>query len=420
MSSLRHPPEKHHRSYAERAEEILGRCERLARFTDEPGCITRTFLSPAMEDCLRLVSTWMEAAGMEVAVDRAGNLRGVLHPDAPLRLMIGSHLDTVPNAGRYDGILGVLLGIALAEAVGETHPLLGLEVIGFSDEEGVRYGLPFVGSRALVGRLGPPQLAREDANGIPMATALAAFADTHPEAIEAVIHPATRAYLEFHIEQGPVLEDAGLALGVVDAIAGQTRATLTFRGRAGHAGTTPMALRRDALTGAAEWLLAAETLAAETPGLVATTGRIAAEPGAINVIPGLARCSLDLRHAQDAVRTAAFTRLKSEAEAIAQRRHLEVAITLELDQPAVELYAGLAILSDSALLAASQPPFRIVSGAGHDAMILAEQLPSAMLFLRSPGGISHHPDEAVKAVDVARALEAGVAWLELFEARFTA
>ncbi|MBB6146135.1 allantoate deiminase [Silvibacterium bohemicum] len=406
------------KSFDALAAEIIARCAALSRFTEEPGRITRTFLSPAMEDCHRLVRRWMEETGMEVFVDRAGNLRGYYSAaeerEAP-RIILASHLDTVPNAGRYDGILGVLLGLGVVEALNGLHLRCGIEVIGFSDEEGVRYGLPFIGSRALAGTLGPPQLARLDANGIRMAVALGDYAAAHPEAVEAALHPKTRGYLEFHIEQGPVLDESQLPMGVVDAIAGQSRAVVTFRGRAGHAGTTPMTLRRDALAAAAEWLVAVEAAGLAAPGLVATAGKIVAEPGAANVIPELCRCTLDVRHASDEIRTTALKQILASADAIAAGRQIAVEHTIEVDQAAVALNPALTALAEKAVLAAGHPAPRMISGAGHDAMILAAKTPAAMIFLRSPGGISHHPEESVLAEDVAAALRAGLNFLDLFE-----
>jgi allantoate deiminase len=263
--------------------------------------------------------------------------------------------------------------------------------------------------------LGPGHLARLDANGIRMASALGDYFAAHPEAIEAVLHPQTRGYLEFHIEQGPVLEEAELPLGVVTSIAGQSRAAVIFRGRAGHAGTTPMSLRRDALAAAAEWLVAAEAAALATPGLVATTGRIVCEPGAANVIPGLARCTLDVRHASDEIRRRALNALLSSAEAIAAKRQIAVDHVVEHEQPAVALSPELAAIAEESLSAAGVRPTRMISGAGHDAMIIAARIPATMIFLRNPGGISHHPDESVMADDVATALRAGLSFLDLFE-----
>jgi allantoate deiminase len=400
------------------AAAVLRRCDALAKCTDEPGRITRTFLSPAMEKCNQLVHEWMLAADMTVNLDRAGNLRGrytAVSEPAP-RLIIGSHSDTVPNAGRYDGVLGILLGIALVEALGGRRCSFGIEVIGFSDEEGVRYGLPFIGSRAATRTLLAPHLARRDADGIAMFAALDSFNTAYPDAIDPVIDPSARAYLEFHIEQGPVLEHAGLALGVVETIAGQSRATLTFRGRSRHAGTTPMFLRRDALAAGAEWLTGVESAAAALPGLVATTACISCEPGAANVIPGLVRCSLDVRHADDAIRSAAVHDFLRTADAIGNRREIKVEHVIEYEQAAVRLDRALVDLADQAVSDVGVSPRHMTSGAGHDAMIVAARVPSVMIFLRSPGGISHHPDEAVHPEDVGVALRAGIRFFERFGA----
>src|SRR5579862_4832916 len=350
------------------AAVTLARCEALRECTEHAGQITRTFLSDAMEACHGCVRGWMEGVGMTVSVDRAGNLRGYYAAsdesgiDVP-RLIIGSHLDSVPNGGRYDGVLGVMIGIALVEALSGTRCTFGIEVIGFSDEEGVRYGLPFIGSRALVGKLLPTHLARMDADGVAMFAALDAYASAHPKVISAQFHSATRGYLEFHIEQGPILEHAGLALGVVETVAGQSRATITFRGRSGHAGTTPMFLRRDALTAAAEWLVGVEAAAGTMPGLVATTGQISCETGAANVIPGMVCCSLDVRHSSDETRHAAVEGFLAMARSIASRRQIELEHTVEHDQPAINLNSKLIAIADQAVSQAGIPPRHMTSGA---------------------------------------------------------
>ena len=398
------------------AETVLMRCDTLAACTDHDGIILRTFLSPAMERCNALVSSWMEDAGMHATLDTAGNLHGLYEgeqPDAP-RLLIASHLDTVPAAGKYDGILGVMLGLSLVESLQGRRMPFAIEVIGFSDEEGVRYGFPFIGSRALTGELEQSHLHALDADGIALSTALASFTAAHREAIPAKLPPLSSAYLEFHIEQGPVLDAANQALGVVHAIAGQSRATLTFQGRAGHAGTTPMHLRQDAMTAAAEWMLAVEVTARSMPGLVASTGRVTCEPGAVNIIPGLVRCSLDARSADDALRRKALQSILDAAQAIADRRKIQVSHTSDADQPTVLLDPALTRLAQHAVQQTQPATTTMVSGAGHDAMILAPHLPSAMIFLRSPGGTSHHPEEAVLPSDVAASLQAGMHFLQHF------
>lgn len=386
----------------ELANKAIQCCRDLAHCTEEPGRTTRTFLSPPMRDVHRILGAEMQSLGMEVSVDAAGNIRGLRRGTSPRRLIVASHLDTVPDAGAFDGILGVVLGIALVEALGPSHTGPAIEVIGFSEEEGVRFGIPFIGSRALAGTLDETILIE------PVLEAIRAF-DLDPALLPAArLSPETAAYLEFHIEQGPVLESLGLPLGIVDAIAGQSRLHLTFRGKANHAGTTPMSLRKDALTAASEWICSVEKIAATEPALVATNGSIAIEPNAANVIPGLARVSLDVRHSCDTARRSAAARMLAEAERICARRGLELTHEQRLDQPAVAMDSRLRDALARAVEAAGYPIHHMTSGAGHDAMILAPLVPAAMLFVRSPGGISHHPDESVIAADITAALEAGL------------
>jgi allantoate deiminase len=328
------------------------------------------------------------------------------------RLLIGSHVDTVPDAGAYDGVLGVVLAIELARALGGRRLKFAIEVVAFSEEEGVRFGVPFIGSRALVGRLDDELLGRSDARGVTVAQAIRDFgldpARTGQEACP------TLGYLEFHIEQGPVLDSLGLPLGVVTAIVGQSRFDVTFRGAANHAGTTPMHMRRDALAAAARWTSFVERTARATPGVVATVGALHVHPGAVNVVPGEARASLDVRHADDAVRRAVTTRLRCAAEKIGAQRNVTVEWRQQLDQPAVACDPDLTAMLARAVQTIA-PVQRMTSGAGHDAMIVAAIAPVAMLFLRSPGGISHHPAESVHAADVEAALAAGIAFLEELE-----
>ena len=386
--------------------KIIARCRRLAECSEEPGYITRTFLSPPMRDVHALLRAWMEQSGMRVRVDAVGNLRGVYEaprPDAP-RLHVGSHLDTVPHAGAFDGILGVVLGVALVEQLAGKRMPFDIEVIGFSEEEGVRFGVPFIGSRAFAGD--PIRDSRiEDA--------ARAFGLNPSRISEAQVDAGGIGYLEFHIEQGPVLESLGLPLGLVEAIAGQSRLTILFQGQASHAGTTPMHLRHDAMAAAAEWIAAVEREARATAGLVATVGRLNAQPGAVNVIAGNVEASLDVRHASDAARTEAVTRLLRCADQIGARRGIGVSSEQHLDQGAVPMDPELTNILERA---AGRNLHRMTSGAGHDAMIVARRMPAAMLFLRSPGGISHHPGETVLPEDVAAALAVGMRFLEYLEA----
>jgi allantoate deiminase len=392
-----------------RAEEVIARCKTLASFSEDPGSTRRTFLSPPMHDCHREIAKWLTAASAEVSVDAAGNLRGFYaasHSAAP-RLLLGSHLDTIPNAGAYDGALGIVLAVALLESLGGRRLPFAIEVVGFSEEEGVRFGTPFIGSRALVGRLDEDLLNHRDANLISVRTAIQNFGLNPAEIPGAALGDDTLAYLEFHIEQGPVLESLGRALGVVEAIAGQTRLEFVFLGRANHAGTTPMHLRHDAIAAAAEWIIAVERTAGSHPGLVATVGQIEAKPGASNVIAAETRVTLDIRHKSDDIRDRVAENLVRLANEIAERRGLALRQRVLLSQRAVDMDPFLVHQIEEAIRSTGCQPHRMASGAGHDAMILAEKVPAAMIFLRSPGGISHDPSESVEAEDVGKALECG-------------
>jgi allantoate deiminase len=393
-----------------RAEEVIARCRKLARFSEDAGSTRRTFLSPPMNDCLGEIASWMAPLGTEVTIDAAGNLRGFYSgadSSAP-RLLLGSHLDTVPNAGAFDGILGVVLAIALLEALQGARLPFGIEVIGFSEEEGVRFGTPFIGSRALIGSLDKELLERQDIRGITVRQAIKDFGLNPRQVPRAAIAHDVLGYVEFHIEQGPVLETLHRPLGVVETIAGQSRMEFTFQGSANHAGTTPMHLRRDALAGAAEWITAVESMALKVPGLIATVGKIDAKPGASNVIAGEARLTLDVRHGLDKIRNRAVNDLTRAAKTIAQQRELSVKPVSVLNQQAVAMDKFLTHEIEQAIRSAGCEPHRMVSGAGHDAMIMAEKVPSAMIFLRTPGGISHNPAESVSVEDVVKALECGL------------
>jgi allantoate deiminase len=396
------------------AEEVIARCQKLASFSEDRGSTRRTFLSSPMHDCHREIRGWMEPLGAQVWVDTAGNLRGfypAANPEAP-RLAIGSHLDTVPNAGAYDGILGVVLAISLLNGLRGKRLPFGIEVVGFSEEEGVRFGTPFIGSRALIGRLDDELLDRQDVRGISVRRAIEAFGLNPAEVSRACLREDTIGFVEFHIEQGPVLENLGLPLGVVEAVVGQSRLEVRFGGRADHAGTTPMNLRRDALAAAAEWIGEVERFARDMPGLVATVGSLAVRPGATNVVAAEARASLDARHGDDSRREQAVDALAGKAEDIARRRGVSAQSITLMNQRAVAMDPFLVQQVESAVRKAGCEPHRMVSGAGHDAMILAERFPAAMVFLRTPGGISHNPAESVEVEDVARAFECGLHLLD--------
>jgi allantoate deiminase len=390
----------------QRAQRAIAECRHIATMSEEVGRTTRRFLTPPVREVHTLLRGRMEALGMTVSVDAAGNLRGVWQPhDARgKRLILGSHIDTVPNAGAFDGILGVTLALECVGIAKELELPLPIEIIAFSEEEGVRFGVPFIGSRAAAGRFDPALLELKDAAGITLEDAIRVFGLDPAEIGNAVVDERAFGFFEMHIEQGPVLEAEDLPVAAVTAIVGQSRHTLTWTGHANHAGTTPMHLRRDALAGAAEWIAAVESFAKDTDGLIATVGHVQVEPNAANVIAGVVRISLDVRHANDTERKAAVETLLTQADAIAARRGLALECTRQMDQPAVPMDERLTAFLVEAIEAAGFPAKYMPSGAGHDAMVMAARLPTAMLFLRSPGGISHHPAETVLEEDVAAAL----------------
>jgi allantoate deiminase len=397
-----------------RAEKVIGRCLNLASFSEDSGSLRRTFLSPPMRECHQAIARWMDPLGAQVCIDAAGNFRGVYPATEsnPRRLLIGSHLDTVPNAGAYDGVLGVVLALALLEELRGRRLPFAIEVVGFSEEEGVRFGTPFIGSRALAGRLDQELLDVRDTRGVSVRRAIEEFGLNPGDIPRAALQSDTLGYLEFHIEQGPVLEQLNRPLAAVEAVAGQSRLELTFLGRANHAGTTPMHLRYDAVAGAAQWIGIVERLAQEVSGLVATVGKIEARPGATNVIAAEAGLTLDVRHSSDEIRTRAVDDLLRQAQRIAAVRGLSVRESTLMSQPAVAMDPFLVQEIETAIVKAECPPHRMLSGAGHDAMIMAEKVPSAMIFLRTPGGISHDPAESVAQDDVEKAIACGMHLLD--------
>lgn len=386
----------------------MERCDLLASISEEPDRLTRRFATDAMRRANELAAAWMRDAGMAVRQDNIGNLIGRYYGSGAGTLVLGSHLDTVRDAGRYDGPLGVMVAIACVQALQDQGKQLpfAIEVVAFADEEGLRYGTSYLGSKAYTGTFDPAYLNLCDADGISMREAISA-AGGDPDAIP--LDKRNRddllGYCEVHIEQGPVLEAQGLPGGVVSAIAGQTRATITFRGEAGHAGTVPMSMRRDALTAAAEFVLAVEETARAEPGLVATVGQLAVQPGASNVIPGETTVSLDLRHAEDAIRERALALVYDKAEEIAAKRGVSLTHRLIQENSAMRCDPHLTTLFAEAIVSLGHEPLHLVSGAGHDAVTMSQITPIAMLFVRCKGGVSHNPAESVEVEDVAVAIE---------------
>ena len=398
------------------AAAVVRRCDELAAFSEEEGRLTRRFATPALSQAGETVRQWMEAAGMAVRRDPIGNLIGRLGDADGRTLLIGSHLDTVRDAGRYDGMLGVLVAIGCLERLRDERRSLpyAVEVLAFADEEGVRYATGYLGSSVFAGGFDAADLERRDSGGVMLADAVRVFGGD-PEALAGARRkPAGLiGYYEVHIEQGPVLEAEGVPLGVVGAIAGQSRARIMFTGEAGHAGTVPMGLRRDALCAAAEFVSAVEAVARDREGVVATVGELEVEAGASNVIPGRVALSLDVRHAADSVRESVGMRLRERGHAIADARGLALEWKVVQETGAVGCSPDLTELVAEAVVASGHPVVRLPSGAGHDAVMLSRIAPIAMLFVRCAGGVSHSPAESVTVEDVAAAIDATTRFLEL-------
>lgn len=397
-------------SYTDSARLAMERCDILGAISEEPDRLTRRYGTEEMRQANAAVAEWMRAAGMQTRSDTIGNLIGRYEGSSPdaKTFLLGSHLDTVRDAGKYDGPLGVMVALACVERLhtrGERLPF-ALEVYAFADEEGLRYRTLYLGSSVVAGVFDPIVLTREDADGIPLAEAIRAFGGDPDHLAESARRPdELLGYAEVHIEQGPVLEERGYPVGIVSAIQGQTGVGVTFSGDAGHAGTVPMTMRHDALTAAAEFALAVEALGQQTPGLVATVGRFQVAPGASNVIPGLAELSLDVRHPENSVRLEAVNQLRAQAEAIAQRRGVQLDWRAGAGQASVACSPRLTEVFARAVAEAGYPEMTLPSGAGHDAAIMSRIAEIAMLFIRCARGISHSPAEAVAIEEVVVAIE---------------
>jgi allantoate deiminase len=398
---------------------IMERCDALARHSELPGGLTRVFLSPQARAATESVLGWMREAGMQAKLDAIGNAAGRYEAEragAPC-LMLGSHLDTVRDAGRYDGMLGVISAIECVHALSARKKRLpfAIEIVGFGDEEGVRFGTTLLGSRAVAGTLEMEVLKMKDAKGIAMRDAISEFG-LDPQRIAQVARKKGEvlAYAELHIEQGPVLEAEGLPVGVVTAINGFSRLRVTLRGMAGHAGTVPMKLRRDALAGAAECVLATESVAKGHAELVGTVGRIEAKPGAINVIPGEVVFTVDVRAPQDALRNEAVAAIRSRIRKIAQERKLDCEIETLQEFGVTACSPWLMEQMDQAVARQGFPVRRLPSGAGHDGMALGAITDICMLFVRCKGGISHSPLESITQADAAAGARVLLDFIENF------
>ena len=394
----------------------MQRCDALARHSELPGGLTRVYLSKENRAANELVLGWMREAGMQASLDAIGNVVGRYEGEKRPCLMLGSHLDTVRDAGRYDGMLGVITAIECVAALKGRRLPFSIEVVGFGDEEGVRFGTTMLGSRAIAGALDLSVLDTKDAAGVSVRDALREFG-LDPAGVPKVARKKgdVAAYAELHIEQGPVLEAEGLPVGVVTAINGFSRLRTTIHGMAGHAGTVPMNLRRDALAAAAECVLAVERIARAEPELVGTVGRIEAKPGAINVIPGEVQFTIDIRAPRDEQRHQAVMAARTEIEAIARRRGLSAKVETIQELGVAACAPWLMRQLERAVAAEGVRVRKLPSGAGHDGMALKNIADIAMLFVRCKGGISHNPAESITEADAAVGARTLLRFIESFE-----
>lgn len=385
--------------------EIAGRIAVLGAISETPGVLTRIYLTPEHRAAAEQLMSWMREAGMSAHLDAVGNVVGRYESEQPSLpcLMLGSHYDTVRNAGKWDGPLGVITAIT---CVGELNRQrkrfpFAIEVVGFADEEGVRFNSTLLGSRAIAGTFDERVLDAQDRTGVTMRQALAAFG-LDANAIETAAHRRddVLGYIELHIEQGPVLEALDLPVGLVTAISGATRLSITLEGMAGHAGTVPMDRRRDALAGAAECILAVETYCRSHEGLVGTVGQTIVAPGATNVIPGKVTFTLDLRSGSDDQRRKAVDELVLKIETIAAKRSLTCRVARIHDNRSVPCAPSISARIANAIQRLGYAVHELPSGAGHDGMAIADIADIGMIFVRCRGGVSHHPDEHVELADI--------------------
>jgi len=395
--------------FSDAAALVMARCEALGSLSQNPSCLDRRYLTEQHKLANQLTSGWMIEAGMTTWQDSVGNIWGRYTsavPNAP-RLIIGSHLDTVPNGGKYDGMLGVVAPVtlmAMFSGEGRQFPF-HIDIVGFCDEEGTRFGTTLLGSRALTGKWQDEWRRLKDEDGISLEDAMKHFGLDFDAINSATIAQTDLlGYLELHIEQGPVLEQENLPVGVVNAIAGAKRFSLTVTGMAGHAGTVPMSMRHDALCASAEMILAVESISQQRPGVVATVGKIENAPNGVNVISGRCQFSLDIRSEEDPLRDAALAEILQKINDIAVLRNVELKVEQTHSAPAVHCDSALQNTLLKGVTEAGIVPKVLASGAGHDAMAMAEICPVAMLFTRCKGGISHHPAESITTDDVAASL----------------
>jgi hydantoinase/carbamoylase family amidase len=399
------------KGYSARAEKIMTRIEELASISETEQGITRTFGSGAWREAALTIQSWMQDAGLHAWIDNIGNVRGLLRSQLPgaKTLVIASHMDTVVNAGKFDGPLGVVMGLDLLEQLAHPHTALpfNIELVAFSDEEGCRFHTTYLGSKVLAGAFEPALLDKKDTAGIPLRNVVHANgSSTELLAADAIAASDWLGYFEIHIEQGPVLYDRNIPVAIVKAIAGQKRAEITFEGIAGHAGTVPMDMRNDALCCAAEFILAVESTALRyKTQIVATVGKLQVTNAASNVIPGAISCTLDLRSADGRMLSEVYETLQRTTAAICGRRNITLEWTAVQETRPVTCDPVLSTVLAGSVKEAGYEPLELVSGAGHDAVAIATVAPVCMLFVRCYKGISHNPLENVELKDMAAALQ---------------
>lgn len=399
------------KGYSQRAEKIMARIEELASISETEHGLTRTFGSGAWREAALTIQSWMQEAGLHAWIDNIGNVRGRLRCSQPgaKTWVIASHMDTVVNAGKFDGPLGVIMGLDLLEQLAHDNASLPfhIELVAFSDEEGCRFHTTYLGSKVLAGAFETALLDKRDAEGIPLRNVVHANgSNTELLPADAIAVADWLGYFEIHIEQGPVLYERDLPVAIVKAIAGQKRAEITFNGAAGHAGTVPMDMRNDALCCAAEFILAVESTALRyKTQIVATVGKLQVANAASNVIPGAITCTLDLRSAGDRMLTEVYETLQRTAAAICSRRNITFEWVSVQETDAITCDAALNAVLAGSIKEAGYEPLELVSGAGHDAVAIAAVAPVCMLFVRCYKGISHNPLENVELKDVTAAVQ---------------
>jgi len=398
-------------SELQRAKKILQRINQLASVSEDEDCITRTYGTPAFIDGRNMVEQWMREAGLQMRKDNIGNLRGRLLSDNAnaKTFVVASHIDTIINAGKFDGPLGVLMGIDLIEELIRTKTKLPfhIELIGFCDEEGCRFHSTYLGSKAVAGSFDNSILDAKDEAGISLQEVIEMNGgDVNKLSKDAIAKQDWLGYFEIHIEQGPVLYEKNIPVAVVTGIAGQYRAGMVFNGEAGHAGTVPMDMRKDALACAAEFIVETEKIArANKEQIVATIGKTHIINAASNVIPGEVICSLDVRSADEKKLAVVYEEIKTKAEDICRKRNILLEWNLIQQHKPVKCDKSMTVLMEQSVTDAGYDVVKLVSGAGHDAVPISEVSPVAMLFVKCFKGISHNPAENVEAEDIAAAIK---------------